>query len=361
MGSFEQMDPFLSKFIDLVDLIPSPKGLQSNQPLAKASIGLKPIFKCFRMAPAAHVIQPSSPQFVSNPNLKDLRIDNLYHINISTNNLEAIKEKYGDVKYVCLAGSVGRVKKFAQLCYDRLKDIYHIPADAPTDDIASQAGRYSAFKVGPVLTVNHGMGTPSTSILMHELLKLLHYAGASGVKFLRMGTCGGLGVEPGTLILTKSGYDACLEKGIEIVALGQKKRYKAESDPGFLNDLIGALDGMGNFPYVIGNTMTCNDFYETQGRLDGAFCEYSNQEKLNFIKKAHDQHGIKNIEMEASLFLAMCNRANVPCAVVCVALLNRLNGDQISGTKDLSKFENGPLDMIIQLIRNQKLTTDQNS
>ena len=87
-------------------------------------------------------ISDKSPQFVSNPNLKDLRIDNLYHINISTNNLEAIKEKYGDVKYVCLAGSVGRVKKFAQLCYDRLKDIYHIPADAPTDDIASQAGRY---------------------------------------------------------------------------------------------------------------------------------------------------------------------------------------------------------------------------
>ena len=53
--------------------------------------------------------------------------------------------------------------------------------------------------------------------------------------------------------------------------------------------------------------------------------------------------------MEASLFLAMCNRANVPSAVVCVALLNRLNGDQISGTKDLSKFENGPLEMIIQV------------
>ena len=38
--------------------------------------------------------------------------------------------------------------------------------------------RYSAFKVGPVLTVNHGMGAPSTSILMHELFKLLHYAKA---------------------------------------------------------------------------------------------------------------------------------------------------------------------------------------
>jgi uridine phosphorylase len=66
------------------------------------------------------------------------------------------------------------------------------------------------------------MGAPSTSILMHELFKLLHYAEAKNVRFLRMGTCGGLGVKPGTLILTKSGYDGCLEPGIEFIALGQK-------------------------------------------------------------------------------------------------------------------------------------------
>jgi uridine phosphorylase len=299
-------------------------------------------------------ISVKEARFVSNPNLENLGIDNLYHINITTSNLDEIKQKFGDVKYVCLAGSVGRVKKFAKLCYDGLKDIYDIPADAATDDIACQAGRYSAFKVGPVLTVNHGMGVPSTSILMHELLKLLHYAEARDVKFLRMGTCGGLGVEPGTLILTKSGYDACLEKGIEIIALGQKKRYSAESDPAFLSELVETCEKM-KFPCIIGNTMTCNDFYETQGRLDGAFCEYSNDQKLKFISKAHDQFGIKNIEMEAGLFLAMCNRANIPSAVVCVALLDRLNGDQIKSNTNLSKFENGPLHMIIELIRNKKL------
>jgi len=296
-------------------------------------------------------IQADLPRFVSNPNLQNLGIDNLYHINISTSNLDEIKAKFGDVKYVCLAGSVGRVQKFAQLCYQELKDVFDIPADAATNDIACQAGRYSAFKIGPVLTVNHGMGVPSTSILMHELLKLLHYAEATDVKFLRMGTCGGLGVEPGTLILTKSGYDGCLEKGIEIVALGQKKRYSAESDPGFIADLVRTLEEM-ELPHEIGNTMTCNDFYETQGRLDGAFCEYSNTEKLKFIRRAHDEFGIKNIEMEASLFLAMCNRANVPAAVVCVALLDRLNGDQIKNEKKLKNYENGPLDMIIQLIKN---------
>merc|ERR1712109_149040 len=85
------------------------------------------------------------------------------------------------------------------------------------------------------------------------------------VKFLRMGTCGGLGVKPGTLILTKSGYDGCLEPGIEFIALGQKKRYPANADPTFLSELESTLIDM-EVPYAIGNTMTCNDFYETQGR-----------------------------------------------------------------------------------------------
>jgi len=292
--------------------------------------------------------KPISETFVSNPNLKNLSSDNLYHINITTENLELIKQKFGDVKFVCLAGSQSRVQKFAQMCYDELKDVYDIPADAATDDIAIKAGRYSAFKVGPVLTVNHGMGAPSTSILMHELFKLLHYAEAKNVRFLRMGTCGGLGVKPGTLILTKSGYDGCLEPGIEFIALGQKKRYPANADPTFLAELESTLIDM-EVPYEIGNTMTCNDFYETQGRLDGAFCDFSNDEKLGFIQRAHDKHNIKNIEMEASLFLAMCNRARVPCAVACVALLNRLDGDQVSPSTELKKFESAPLEMIIKV------------
>ena len=81
------------------------------------------------------------PQFISNPNLKDLQTDNLYHINLTTDNLDEIKRKFGDVKYVCLAGSVSRVQKFAKMCYEKLKDIYDIPEEAATDDIAYQAGR----------------------------------------------------------------------------------------------------------------------------------------------------------------------------------------------------------------------------
>lgn len=39
----------------------------------------------------------------------------------------------------------------------------------------------------------HGIGAPSLMVILHEILKLLHYAEASDVKFFRIGTSGGLG------------------------------------------------------------------------------------------------------------------------------------------------------------------------
>lgn len=43
-------------------------------------------------------------------------------------------------------------------------------------------------------STQHGIGTPSLMVILHEILKLLHYAGAQDVKFFRMGTSGGLGI-----------------------------------------------------------------------------------------------------------------------------------------------------------------------
>ena len=39
----------------------------------------------------------------------------------------------------------------------------------------------------------HGMGVPSITILLHEMMKLCHYAGAQDAIFIRIGTSGGIG------------------------------------------------------------------------------------------------------------------------------------------------------------------------
>lgn len=42
-----------------------------------------------------------------------------------------------------------------------------------------------------------------------------------------------------------------------------------------------------------------------QARLDGAFCSYTEKDKQDFLNKASDA-GVCNIEMESSVFAAMC-------------------------------------------------------
>ena len=61
------------------------------------------------------------------------------------------------------------------------------------------------YKVGPILTLNHGMGFGSLAIALHEVAKLLRYAEAKDYCFVRMGTSGGLGAEPGDVIITREG------------------------------------------------------------------------------------------------------------------------------------------------------------
>lgn len=65
-----------------------------------------------------------------------------------------------------------------------------------------------------------------------------------------------------------------------------------------------------------------------QGRLDGAFCEFSESDKLDYLNKLHD-FGVINIEMESTIFGALTHHAGIRAAIVCVTLLDRLKGDQV--------------------------------
>lgn len=50
---------------------------------------------------------------------------------------------------------------------------------------------------------------------------------------------------------------------------------------------------------------------------------------MEYLQKLHD-FGVVNIEMECTIFAALTHHAGIRSAIVCVALLNRLNGDQVS-------------------------------
>lgn len=62
------------------------------------------------------------------------------------------------------------------------------------------------------------MGIPSISILLHEVFKLLEYSGCGkDVTFFRLGTCGGLGLRPGTVVISHVIYDGLFRTHLEQV------------------------------------------------------------------------------------------------------------------------------------------------
>lgn len=252
--------------------------------------------------------------------------DYLYHFNIDTT-LD-LQEKFGNVNVVITAGDSGRIDMLAET----LRQEYSV--QEPLVNLTDGQGRFVLYCVEHVLLFNHGMGSGSASIAFHEIFKLLHYAKVdrSSVKFIRIGTCGGVDVEPGTVCFTDNALTETLDTMFPFVECGKVYPVPMILSKPLTAELIECTQEI-NVPYVSGNTLGTNDFYLGQGRLDGAFCNYTEQDKREFLEKLVAK-GVKNIEMESHTFGAFCTRAKIDGAVMCVALLNRIIDDTIRSTKE---------------------------
>ncbi|KAL0963776.1 hypothetical protein UPYG_G00313410 [Umbra pygmaea] len=284
---------------------------------------------------------------VKNPHLDTMEEDILYHFNLGTKT-HNLPEMFGDIKFVCVGGSANRMKSFAQFIHQELA----LPGNIDDiRDICEGTDRYSMYKVGPVLSISHGMGVPSISIMLHELIKLLHHARCHDVIVFRIGTSGGVGLAPGTVVVTDKAVDCFFRAQFEQVVLGKVITRSTVLDMGVSEELLQCSSELNNFPTVIGNTMCTHDFYEGQGRLDGALCSFSTEDKLEYLRKAYDT-GVRNIEMESTVFAAMCYACGIKAAVICVTLLNRFDGDQITSSHDvLVEYQQRPQVLVAHFIK----------
>ncbi|XP_077159829.1 uridine phosphorylase 1 [Paroedura picta] len=282
-----------------------------------------------------------------NPHLEKIKEDFLYHfaLGTATHDFPAL---FGDVKFVCVGGSPSRMKNFISFIAEDL-GIGSPSCDHP--NICAGTDRYAMYKAGPVLSVSHGMGIPSIAIMLHELIKLLHYAKCSNVIMVRIGTSGGIGLEPGSVVITKQAVDATFKPQFEQMILGKPVIRSTVLDKGLAEELMECGKELNQFNTVTGNTMCTLDFYEGQARLDGAICSYSEEEKLEYLKSAYEA-GVRNVEMESSVFAAMCSLSGLRGAVVCVTLLDRLEGDQIITPHEvLKEYQTRPQKLVGHLIK----------
>jgi len=247
-------------------------------------------------------------------------VDTLYHLNLNTRDYD-LPKIFGKVKVAVTGGTPSRIQKTAKLLHEKYQskdDLY---------DYSVAAGRYSLYVVEHVLLFNHGIGCGSASIVFHEILKVLHYAGVkkSALKMIRIGTCGGIGLEAGTICFTRNVLTETMDDMYSFVQCGTVTRtpmFLSES----LTEKLAKIATDKCYPHKICKTLGTNDFYLGQGRVDGVFCDYDQKTRFDFLTKLKKE-GIENIEMESHVFAAFCNKMNIEGAVMCVVLLNRYGSD----------------------------------
>ncbi|VDN03488.1 unnamed protein product [Thelazia callipaeda] len=280
---------------------------------------------------------------ISNPNLDSQLDDCLCHLGIFKSMLD-LPMTFGDVKFLCMGGSERRIRKYAEMFAEQM--------NLKMSENFCKTDRYVMYKTGQVLWVNHGIGIPSLSIILVEVIKLLHHAKAKEVVAIRIGTSGGLGLPPGTLILSNKAVNGELQDQYVQYIMGKKVLRSANFDAEVLEQLQQTAIQL-NLPVQVGKTFCTDDFYEGQARMDGAFCDYTVEQKFAFLNHLYDL-GVRNIEMESLCFAALLNRSNIRSAVVCVSLVNRLKGDQIKlSAKDINEFEMSTYKLVSEYIRKQ--------
>ncbi|XP_065568267.1 uridine phosphorylase 1-like [Artemia franciscana] len=283
-----------------------------------------------------------------NPHIELMDQDILYHLALGSGSHD-LQAMFGDVKYVCMGGTPKRMEQFAYFIMNEIG--FKLPAGTTLLDISQYSYRYSMYKVGPVLSISHGMGIPSVGILLHEIIKLMYHARVKDPIFFRLGTCGGIGIEGGNIVITEEAVDGMGRPFLELPILGKIVHRPAKLDRDLAMELKDLATADDPWETHVGKTMCTHDFYEGQGRLDGAFCEYTERDKLNFLEKIHKDH-IINMEMESLAFGALTYHAGIRSAVICVTLLNRLNGDQVSSTKEvLNEWQNRPQMLVARYIK----------
>lgn len=274
-----------------------------------------------------------------NKHLQNLDVDILYHLGFDTHNYD-LPALFGDVRFVCMGGTKHRMRQFAQY----MTEVLNLPIKGDKlVNLTKHSQRYAMYKVGPVLSVSHGIGIPSMTTLLQEVIKLVHYAKAKDPIFFRIGTCGGLNIPAGSVVVSSFGLNGNLEKTYDVPVLGKTLKFPAILDTRVCQEVHSMASDSDNFGTYIGGTMAADDFYRGQARLDGPFCDYSESDKMSFLKTLTNL-GVRNIEMEATAFSAFTREAGIRASIVCVTFLNRLQGDQVTPSKTmLMEWQNRPM------------------
>lgn len=168
-----------------------------------------------------------------------------------------------------------------------------------------------------VLSATSGMGAPSLSIVVNELVQI-------GIQqIIRIGTCGSIQshVPVGSLVITSAAL--CRQGAANDIA---PVEYPAAADPFLTVALVKAARELG-VEHYLGITASVDTFYEGQERTDSANPYL--MRSLQGITEEYRRLNILNYEMECGTLFKMAGVYGFAAACVCGVVAQRTVGENV--------------------------------
>ena len=164
----------------------------------------------------------------------------------------------------------------------------------------------------PILVATSGMGAPSLSIVVNELVQV-------GIgQFIRVGTCGSIQpkIKVGDIVISQASL--CRQGAALDIA---PVEYPAVADP-FLTVALVETARRLNIQHHLGLTASVDSFYEGQERIESSANPHL-QSWLRGITADYRQLNILNYEMEVGTLFKMAGVYGFQAACVCAVVAQR--------------------------------------
>lgn len=258
-------------------------------------------------------------------------MEHQFLFNIHRNVDQDFINSFRNINFVCLHGSKNRALQFAKLYLKSLNN----QVDSVSDDLFLNSD-FCCYKVDNLLSISHGMGDDSISLLLNDIMILLNLAQNKDLHFFRLGTSGGIGVEIGSVIVSEEVYTPDL-----------KERYLF--DKSFKEFLLKNKEYCNIY---FGGTISADDFYLSQARFDGALkVNYTKEERDIYFNTLKDRH-IRNFEMEGVALARFLAQFNYKISLITTTLVDRLVSDSVKVTEDeIAQFVRHTAKIVIDFLR----------
>ena len=113
---------------------------------------------------------------------------NLHHFTLKYDK-EEIEDQFNRIEFIFIAGCHRRAHNLAKYLTKSTFNGWFFDHQEP-EKLTLDNSRFDLYRVGSVLVANHGMGSASMSIALHELFLISNIAGIlNKITVIRFGTC----------------------------------------------------------------------------------------------------------------------------------------------------------------------------